>query len=216
MRSISRISLFAIPFALLCCVSLAVAEDSGEWTDLLEGNDLKKHWVTTGNWSIDDDGVVELKPRPGESGWSRHSAYLASEKKYENFQIKFDYKLAPKGNSGFYFHIGDNAEPVKTGIEVQIYDSGDKAQDAKLTDHDSGGIIPGIPPTKNTANKAGEWNSFDITVQDRQIVIKLNGEVVNKTKLGEGRLKDKPTTGTISFQDHGLPLWLRNIKIREL
>lgn len=216
MRTISRITLYALSCSLLFCISMVRADDTAEWTDLLEGNDLKKHWVTTGNWSIDDDGVVELKPRPGESGWTRYSAYLASEKKYENFQIKFDYKVAPKGNSGFYFHVGDNADPVATGIEVQIYDSGDKAKDAKLTDHDSGGIIPGIPPTKNTANKAGEWNTFDITVKDRQIVVKLNGEVVNETKLGEGRLKDKPTTGTISFQDHGLPLWLRNIKIREL
>lgn len=215
-RSLHLFSLFGFALTVLFGAAIAGADESSEWTDLLEGNDLKKHWTTTGNWSIDDDGVVELKPRPGESGWTRYSAYLASEKKYENFQIKFDYKVAKGGNSGFYFHVGDNDDPVATGIEVQIYDSGDKPADAKLTDHDSGGIIPGIPPTKNTANKAGEWNSFDITVKDRRVIVKLNGEVVNDAKLGEGRLEGKPTTGTISFQDHGLPLWLRNIKIREL
>src|SRR5690606_21992500 len=102
LRSIHHLSICGVAFALLLAATIVRAEDGGEWTDLLENNDLKKHWVTTGNWSIDDDGVVELKPRPGESGWTRYSAYLASEKKYENFQVKFDYKVAPKGNSGFY------------------------------------------------------------------------------------------------------------------
>jgi hypothetical protein len=47
-------------------------------------------------------------------------------------------------------------EPVKTGIEVQIYDSASKPATAKLNDHDSGGVIPGVPPTKNAAKPAGE------------------------------------------------------------
>jgi hypothetical protein len=29
-------------------------------------------------------------------------------------------------------------------------------------------------------------------------------------------LKTKPKEGYIGFQDHGIPFWLRNIRIREL
>ena len=99
---------------------------------------------------------------------------------------------------------------------MQIYDSGSKPQDAKLTDHDSGGIIPGVQPTKNAAKPAGEWNHMQVTVKGHQLTVRLNGEVVNEVDLQQGQLASRPPTGYIGFQDHGMPLWLRHIKVREL
>lgn len=199
--------------ALLGFTASGLAEE-GEWTNLIT-KDLKENWTTTGNWKL-EDGVVSLTPRPGESGWQRYGAWLWLEGEYKDFEISFDYKVQKGGNSGFYFHVGDLKEPVATGIEVQIYDSGSKAKDAKLTDHDSGGVIPGIPPTKNAAKPAGEWNHFDITVKGNQLTIKLNGETVNEIDLNHEKLKSRPKTGRIGFQDHGLPLALKDIKIRKL
>ena len=190
--------------------------NAAEWKDLLAGNDLKKHWETTGNWSISSDGVVTLTPRAGEKGWSRWTAYLWSKEKYQDFEIEFDYKVEPKGNSGFYFHVGDKDDPVAKGIEVQIYDSHVKGAEKKLTDHDSGGIIPGLPPSKNTSKPAGEWNTFNVVSKGRAVTVRLNGEVVNELSLDHARLKDRPPTGFIGFQDHGLPLALRKIRIRAL
>jgi hypothetical protein len=186
------------------------------WVDLLEGGDLSKHWTTKGNWKLGDDGVVHLEPRPGEKGWERYDAYLWARKKYTDFEIDFEYKLAKGGNSGFYFHVGDVADPVAKGIEVQIYDSTAKKPGDKLTDHDSGGIIPGVPPTKSAAKPAGEWNRFQITCKGKGLTVRLNGEVVNEVDLGHEKLKGRPETGSIGFQDHGLPLWLRKIRVREL
>lgn len=199
---------------VLCAFALAAnlrAEDN-----LLAGGDLVKHWETKGNWILDADSVVTLKPRPGESGWTRYDSYLWLKGEYQDFEIDFEYKVEKKGNSGFYFHVGNVKEPVATGIEVQIYDSHGKAADAKLTDHDSGGIIPSIPPTKNTAKPAGEWNRFVITVKGDHAVVKLNGETVNEFELTHDKLKTRPKTGAIGFQDHGLPLALRNIRIKKL
>lgn len=200
--------------ALILGLSTAAFAAEGEWIKLLDGK-LDKHWTTTGNWKL-EDGVVTLTPRPGEKGWQRYDAYLWLEGEYKDFEIAFDYKVEKGGNSGFYFHVGDVKEPVATGIEVQIYDSGSKPADAKLTDHDSGGVIPGIPPTKNTAKPAGDWNHFDITVQGDKLTIKLNGETVNEVDLAQDKLKGRPKTGRIGFQDHGLPLSLKDIKIRKL
>ncbi len=190
-------------------------EKSG-WVNLLDGKDLTKNWTTTGNWILGTDGGVALEPRKGESGWQRYDAYLWSKNQYKDFECEFEYKVAKAGNSGFYFHVGDLKNPVAKGIEVQIYDSGSKAKDAKLTDHDSGGIIPGIPPTKNTAKPAGEWNKMLVTVKGNKVTVELNGVVVNDVPLDSKSIKDRPPTGYIGFQDHGLPLWLRNIKVREL
>jgi len=189
------------------------AEEPADWINLLPDNKLETHWTTTGNWKIDDQGVVALVPRPGESGWTRYDAYLWLKKEYTNFVCEFEYKLEPKGNSGFYFHASDLKNPVAHGVEVQIYDS--HGQD-RLTDHTSGGVIPGVPPKKNTAKPAGEWNKFVITVQGNSLKVVLNGETVNEVDLSEGRLGERPKRGAIGFQDHGLPLWLRNIRIRPL
>ena len=145
-------------FILLAFGFTIQGQDKSAWTNLLE-KDLKTHCFTTGNWILGEDGVVALVPRKGESGWQRYDAYLWAKKQYKDFECEFEYKVDKGGNSGFYFHVGDLKEPVKTGIEVQIYDSGSKDKTAKLSDHDSGGI---------------------------------------------------------GFQDHGLPLELRNIRIREL
>src|SRR5438132_11861079 len=201
---------------LLGLGSLRGQEFKAKEVNLLEGNDLTRHWTTTGNWKIDKEGVVALEPRPGEKGWERYDAYLWSKKQYKDVEAEFDYKVAKGGNSGFYFHVGDLKNPVSKGIEVQIYDSGSRRPGAKLTDHDSGGIIPGIPPTKNTAKKAGEWNKMLVTVKGNKVTVVLNGEVVNDVPLDSKSIKDRPPTGYIGFQDHGMPMWLRNIKVREL
>lgn len=208
---------------LACCLALttssnAQAEEKDGWTDLLPGNNLEKYWTTKGNWTIDDEGVVTLSPREGEKGWSRFDAYLwLKDKQYENFEFQFEYMVQKGGNSGFYFHVGDMASPVAKGIEVQIYDSGSKGEDARLTDHDSGGIIPGKPPSKNAAKPAGDWNAFHITVKDRQLTVKLNGQVVNEINLAENaKLKGRPQTGYIGFQDHALPLKLRKMSVKGL
>jgi hypothetical protein len=198
---------------------LLVGDSAGQtegWLNLLDGKDLSKNWTTTGNWMLDKDGVVALVPRPGEKGWQRYDAYLWAKNQYKDFEADFEYKVAKGGNSGFYFHVGDLKSPVAKGIEVQIYDSFGKAKNAKLSDHDSGGIIPGIPPTKNTAKAAGEWNRMQVACKGNKVTVTLNGEVVNEVPLDHAKIKDRPPTGYIGFQDHGLPLWLRNIKVREL
>lgn len=207
----------------LCAAALAAvilagpspAADKDGWTDLV-GSDLAKNWTTTGNWKLDKDGVITLVPRPGEKGWERYDAYLWSAKTYADFEVEFEYKVEKGGNSGFYFRVGDVKSPVAKGIEVQIYDSGSKKEGEKLSDHDSGGIIPGVPPKKNSAKPAGEWNKFHIASKDDKLTVELNGVVVNVVDLSKAPLKDRPKVGNIGFQDHGLPLALRNIRVKEL
>lgn len=206
----------AYKFALGVILLVGAHVQAGEWRNLLPEQNLKTHWTTTGNWSVNQDGVIDLVPRDGEKGWARFDAYLWLEGEYDDFEMEFEYQLQPKGNSGFYFNVGDRSDPVKQGIEVQIYDSGTKPKDAKLTDHDSGGIIPKIPPTKNAAKIAGEWNKFLITVKGDDLTVRLNGEVVNEVNLKNPKLAGRPSKGAIGFQDHALPLKLKNLRIREL
>ncbi len=188
------------------------------WVHLLsdETESLDENWSTTGNWTL-KEGVATLTPREGEKGWSRFSAYLWSKQEYADFEIEFEYKVEKRGNSGFYFRVGDKKDPVRQGIEVQIYDSAGKKKGAKLTDHDSGGIIPGLKPHRNSAKPAGEWNKMRVIHRDDKIIVMLNDVNVNAHDLsGGGQLAERPKKGPIGFQDHALPLSLRNIRIKEL
>lgn len=216
-RSLSFVTALALAFfGLVLFVSprLARAEEQG-WLELVPAEGLAPHWTTKGNWKADDKGVVTLEPRKGERGWSRWDSYLWLNTKYDDFEMSFEYMVQKGGNSGFYFNVGDRNDPVNTGLEVQIYDSFGKAKDARLTDHDSGGLIPGGPPTKNVAKPAGEWNEFHITVKGDTLIVKLNGEVVNEVDLSfKMAIAKRPKSGSIGFQDHALPISLRNLKIR--
>lgn len=212
-RRHAALALIATAFALVAASWLPAEEKDG-WVDLLPGGELEKHWSTKGNWKA-ENGVITLTPREGEKGWSRWDAYLWLAGEYDDFDMSFDYLVQKGSNSGFYFNVGDRNSPVAQGIEVQIYDSGSKGPDAKLNDHDSGGIIPGIPPAKNAAKPAGEWNHFDISVKGDLLTVKLNGELVNEVDLSKNdKLASRPKKGSIGFQDHALPLSLRNLKIR--
>lgn len=203
--------------ACLALLGLAIFNNSttaAEPTDLLAG-ELSKNWDTTGNWEL-KDGTAVLTPRPGEKGWTRWAMYLWSKEEYKDFEIEFDYKVEKGGNSGFYFNVGDKNDPVAKGIEVQIYDSASQPDSKPLNDHDSGGIIPGVPPTKRVAKAAGEWNTMHVTVQSGKVTVKLNGTTINELALDNPKIKDRPDHGYIGFQDHGLPLALKNIKLRKL
>src|SRR5689334_15490355 len=118
----AAMTLKSVSFMCLMLLVGAAIVRADENENLL-GKDLTKNWTTTGNWILGEDGAVTLKPRQGESGWTRYDAYLWLKGEYQDFEIDFEYKVEKGGNSGFYFHVGDVKKPVETGIEVQIYDS---------------------------------------------------------------------------------------------
>ena len=189
------------------------AEDKG-WVTLYNGKDLTG-WQTTGNWLPQKDGSLLIKPRPGERGWQRYSAYLWSKKKYKDFVLHVEYKYPPKGNSGIHFRVGDLKNPVNTGIEAQVLDSYGKK---KMGHHDHGGIIRTVGASKNMSKKAGEWNTMILTCKGYHLKVQLNGEQIVDIHLDKTPMKDRLLEGYIGLQDHGEPnnLHFRNIKIKEL
>ncbi len=182
--------------------------------DLLADGDLKGHFETTGNWSLKEDGVVHLQPREGETDWKRYGDYLWLKNEYKDFQCEFEYKHEEGGNGGLYFNVTDRQQAVGTVIEVQIIDS---AAEKKLDAHGvTGGILPKVAPRANATKPAGEWNHMSVTSVSGEVTVRLNGVLVNNVSLSAPQLTTKPKQGFIGFQDHGLPFWLRNIRIRSL
>lgn len=181
------------------------------WVDLFNGTDLSG-WQTTGNWIV-KDGVITLHPREGEEGWQRYDAYLTSEKTYSDFVLEVDFKFEPEGNSGVFLRVGDLKDHVASGMEIQILDTHHLE---KPGNHDCGGIIRTTAPFVNAVKPAGEWNRYQIIMKDTHLVVFLNGELIQALDLSRSAMKDRPSSGYISFQDEARVVSYKNIRIKEL
>ncbi|MFP4171903.1 MAG: DUF1080 domain-containing protein [Candidatus Hydrogenedentota bacterium] len=188
------------------------ASDIAEFVPMFNGKDLSG-WNTTGNWIVEEDNVITLKPRPGEQGWQRYGDYLTTERKYGNFILELEFKFEENGNSGVFLRVGDPKDQVENGIEVQILDTHGKEN---VGPHDCGGVINTAAPSKNMVKPAGEWNRYRITVIDNRLKVVLNGEQIIDLDLSESAMKDRPSEGYISFQDEAKRVWYRNVRIKEL
>ena len=182
------------------------------FVSLFDGETLDG-WQTTGNWVVEKDGVVTLKPRAGEEGWQRYDAYLTTARKYRDFILDLEFKIGEGGNSGVFLRVGDPASQVDTGMEVQILDTHGKADPGH---HDCGGVIRTAAPSKNMAKPAGEWNRYRITLHGHHLEVELNGERIIDLKLDESTMKDRPLEGYIGFKDEAKRVWYRNVRIKEL
>jgi len=197
--------------AIMLVTSVAHAEDQG-FRPLFNGKDLTG-WNTTGNWDVEKDNTIALKPRPGEKGWQRYDAYLTTDRKYGNFVLDLEFKFNAKGNSGVFMRVGDLNDHVKSGFEVQILDTHGKK---KFGAHDCGGVIGTSPPSKMVVKPADEWNRYTITLKGNHLQVVLNGEQIQDLDLSKTKLKDRPAEGYISFQDEAKRIWYRNVRIKEL
>lgn len=200
--------------AIVSASSLQAAEpDADGFVSLFNGKDLTG-FKTEGNWVVEEQGIIAMKPRSGEHGWKRYGSYLWLEKTYSDFVFHVEYKLPKGGNSGVFVRVKDLKDPVNQGIEVQILDSYHKK--GKLGHHDHGGVIKTIGPSKNMSKPAGEWNTMIVTCKKSRMKVVLNGEQIIDLELDKSAMKDRPLIGYVGMQDHGQPFWLRNLKIKEL
>ena len=215
--------------AIVLCIGAAVAlraedKDTG-WVKLLEGGDLTKHFTTKGNWNIDKDGVVELKPRKGETGWQRYDAYLWAKQEYTNFEADFEYKVAKGGNSGVALRTPDKGDPAYAGMEIQLLDDNHPSY-AKLDFYQyTGSIYHVVPPTRRAGKPAGQWNALEVRADGRRIVVVLNGIKIvdadlDRCLLDAAVAKEhtglKRTTGHIGLQSHTDRVEFRNLRIKTL
>ena len=206
MMMIHLLLIFPLPSPLM-------GRSATDWQPLFDGKDLTG-WSTTGNWQTTADGTLAIEPRPGESGWQRYADYLWTKKEYADYMLRLEYKIPPGGNSGIFLGVKNKKNPVYEGIEIQILDSYGKKE--VLTPHDCGGVVGIQPPKTNAARPAGEWNKIEIKCQGNHLLVVFNGQQVIDLDLDQRIGRERPLTGYIGLQDHGLPLEFRNIGIKAL
>jgi hypothetical protein len=197
---------------MLIAATTVASETKEGFVDMFNGKDLTG-WNTTGNWVVETNNVITLKPRPGEQGWKRYDAYLRTERKYKDFILDLEFKFNKDGNSGVFLRVGDIKDHVTSGMEVQILDTYGKENPGQ---HDCGGVIKTVGPSKNMVKPAGEWNRYTITLKGSSLKVVQNGEQIVDIDLSKSAMKDRPMEGYISFQDEAKRIWYRNVRIKEL
>ncbi len=212
----------------------SVQPDSAGWVSLFDGK-TTSGWHTYGKsgmgkaWKV-ADGVLFLDTTKQEG--KLDGGDIVTDKEYENFHLKLEWKIAKNGNSGIIFLVNEDTahESVwHTGPEMQVLDNNGHP-DAKITKHRAGDLYDLISASKETARPVGEWNEAEIIVNNGQLDFFLNAVNVVSTPMWQdqwkaliagSKFKDMKQFGTykkgkIALQDHGDMVWYRNIRIKEL
>lgn len=178
-------------------------------------------WEGNGaNWTISNDVITHV-PGGGD--------FISSEV-FESFELSFDWKIAPDGNSGVFYRVNPDMGPAyESGPEYQIVDNkGHSDGNNPLT---SAGSAFGLyAPARDLTRPAGAWNSGKIVVVGMHVEHWLNGEKILEFTMGSedwlrrvaaSKFRAWPEFGTqarghIVLQDHGAEVMFRNVLVRVL
>ncbi|MFM9839657.1 MAG: DUF1080 domain-containing protein [Cyclobacteriaceae bacterium] len=182
-------------------------------------------------WVINDN-AIHLDAFKKEGFQVKGGGDLMTTDEFENYEFTLEWKISKCGNSGIIFNVveADQYQYVwQTGPEMQVLDNACHP-DAKIIKHRAGDLYDLITSKREMAKPAGEWNKVRIVSNKANYEFYLNGtKVVEFTMhtpeweamVKGSKFKDMPgfgkaTKGRISLQDHGDPVWFKNIKIREI
>ena len=211
--------------------ALTAAEKAAGWTLLFDGRTLdgwrayKKPDAVGLRWKV-EDGALTL---PATTAAGTRAGDIISKDTFEQFELVFDWRVAPGGNSGVkYFILEDQNSAI--GHEYQVIDDAHHA-DAKIGAHrQTAALYDVLPAADRPMKPAGEWNTTRILVRGQHVEHWLNGQrvlqyeldsptlkaAIEKSKFKEIQRFGKRQNGHILLQDHGDQVWFRNLKIRRL
>jgi len=181
---------------------------------LFNGRDLSG-WHPVESFMV-QDGVIYCTGERGQGGW------LRSELMYEDFVLRLEYKISPKGNSGIFVRAPVAGRCSQIGMEIQVRD--DHGRDPSTGG--AGALYKIMAPAQNMSKPAGEWNEVEISCRGKRVVTIMNGEQLYDVDLDDEELNAKLADdfkasgrrrfGHIGLQNHGKPVWFRNIRIKPL
>ena len=230
--------LVSLPSASQGLNTLSSKEIKKGWVLLFNGRDFTgwrqcNSTEMAKNWAVEDGAMNVFTAEGKNPGQASGGDILYSVKKFKNFELSVDWKVSKMGNSGIFFDVREvPGQPIYYAApEIQVLDNID-ATDNKIPSHLAGSLYDMIAADPKTVKPAGEWNTIVIRVKNGKVTHKQNGvkvlnyelwtpkwdEMVAKSKFKSfpGFTEGIAKEGYIGLQDHGYPIWFRNVKIREL
>jgi len=222
-----RTRILLLTVATACFTLSATAADwivlfDGKPTDKLRG--YKQKSFPTNYWVIDGDA---LKTIPGKA------VDLVTTDKYKDYELEFEWKVAPGGNSGVIYNVVEGpGATYMTGPEFQVLDD-DQHPDGKNPKTSAGALYAMKAPDTSVKKlkPVGEWNTSKLLIKNNHVEHWVNGVKVVEYQWGSDEMKDwiakskfkdmplfakSMEGGLIAFQHHGQEAWYRNLRIRPL
>ena len=203
--------------------SLTPAERAGGWKLLFDGKSTAgwrgfKTPAPDRGWRV-EGGALTPDPKTSKD--------LVTKANYANFELDFDWKISPKGNSGVIYHVipvGD--ETYESGPEYQILDNAHGEPPLQR----AASLFALYAPAKDMTRPVGQFNHGRLIVDHGRVQHWLNGEKVVeydinspdfKARVAGSKFKQWPQfatgkSGAIALQNHGDAVWFKNLKIKLL
>ncbi len=214
--------------------SLTDAQKTEGWKLLFDGKTLNGWQIfkarKNNTWEA-KDGALHCKPlNESMKGDGDERADLMTTDEFENFELTFDWKISPQGNSGVMFRVTEEFEqPYYSGPEFQIKDDIGYPEVPKEL-KESGANYGMHATVPKTLKPVGEWNTAKIVANGKHVEHWLNGQKIVEYELGSpdwvkrkenGKWKEAKgygmaPKGHIDLQDHGHEVWFRNVMIKTL
>lgn len=222
---------------------LTKTEKKEGWKLLFDGKTLNG-WRRFGiekapeGW-VAEGGAIKILPK---TDWPRQAdgqpilgADLITVETFDNFELVWDWKIGPDGNSGVKYNVSEELSisyPPKgcaLGFEYQMMD--DSGLSGVALKNSTGALYDLATPSKEKILKpVGEFNTSRIVFRGSRGEHWLNGKKVlefdmNSTSF-DSSVKDskfdaipgfaEKRKGHIVLQDHAEAAWFKNIKIKRL
>ncbi len=216
----------AAPLSAQGVNTLTAREKAQGWKLLFDGRTTagwrgyRQQAMPTG-WQVRDGNLTRVAA----------AGDLVTTDQYESFDLTWDWKIAPGGNSGVMYHVTEAAEePYETGPEYQLLDDARFRPDGLSLLTSAGACYGLYAIPRHLARPAGEWNHSRLLVDHGRVTHWLNGVKAAAYTIGSpdwdrrvaaSKFKQwagfgKASRGFIDLQDHGSEVAFRNVKIREL
>lgn len=211
--------------------ALTAEEQAEGWQLLFDGQEITS-WRgfqridVPSKWVIADSALHFTGAEEGEGG------DIITVDQYADFELELDWKIGECGNSGIIYRAveGENDTPWQTGPEMQVLDNTCHPDAENGPDRYAGANYAIHPVPMEVAKPGGEWNHARLVVNGTHVEHWLNGEKIVDYEFGSDDWKQRVAaskfsempgygmaeSGHIALQDHGDPVWFRNIKIRPL
>ena len=177
---------------------------------LFNGNDLDG-WQEVqgepGTFEV-NDGILAGRRKKGSAYW------LSTKEQYGDIELRLQFKIPPKGNSGVFIRAPHDGRSSQKGMEIQICDEPSKSTPDKGS---MGSIYQVVPARKFAHRPPGEWNDLWILCDGDRVKVTINGEVVNDALMSDyDALKDRPRKGYLGLSAHTDAVEYRVVRLRKI
>jgi len=213
--------------------TLSAREKASGWELLFDGRSLagwrgfRGTGIPPGRWKA-ENGMIHALPTKRTPG--DRLGDLITERKFDNFEFSWEWRIAPKANNGVKYLVTEE-RPNTPGPEYQMVDDFGSSGEAVGPLHQTASFYEVLPPAIDSPRRpAGKWNQSRILVKGTRVEHWLNGRKVLsfdltspevKAGLAASKFKDEPgfgekIVGHLMLTYHGDECWFRNLKVRQL